>query len=853
MANIKINNTNYEVPDGISVLEAARQNDIFIPTLCSHADLKPFHSLELSDKVFQGDKVFVNDSEQKSKHDFDKLEGCGLCVVHINGADIPVSSCETIVSDGMEVITDSDATKQKRQKNFIPTLAIHPHCCLTCSHREGCPMTEESCMFGNKQPEICCEISGNCEFQRISDFVGIAPETPKFTNPNAKRIYDAHLFMRDYNLCISCGRCVRACQQLRNVFALGAVMSEGKLVIGTVKGKYLTDADCRFCGACAEVCPTGAIQDIRKPRLHGKNDLVPCQANCPADVDIPDYLRLIKDGMPQASAEVIASKLSFPHSLGKMCFHPCETDCRRNDLSGTGSADSDSISIRQAKDYAMSNSNIIPEKSEINTGKTVAVIGAGPAGMTTAFYLALNGHQVTVYDKEKDAGGMLKYGIPNYRLSDETLDKDLNRIFYTGIKFKGNVEIGIDEKLDDLIKNNDAVYLATGLSKSRRLPIETPVSEKVLYGIEFLNKAMKEEYDGNYFNGKNIYVIGGGNVATDAARTAVRLGADNTTIICLESENNMPAYKQEIIEGKDEGIIIKNSWGISEINKAEDFIELNLQKCLTVFDENKNFTPKYDETQTELIKADVVIICVGQSIDSNFLNGFSSPEIEKSNLITVIRGFAETSVKGLFAGGDIVSGPASVIDAIGQSKRAAEEIDLFLGGKGQIRGTQSIDVKQEQLIGVINGFTDEKRVDLNLNPVAQRKSCFMPVEVPYSHEAAISEASRCLQCDLRLNISPNPHPPERDFLTFEKENIDNIEEKGGVVQLMKADKKVFLIKGSDDIHETLEGFLDDDVEADYFIFEYDELYTKKESELVQDYLQKYGEMPDTGDDLDDLF
>jgi len=849
MPNIKINNTNYEVPDDISVLEAAKLNDIFIPTLCSHSDLKPFHSLELSDKVFQGDKEFVNDPNQ----DFGKIEGCGLCVVHINGNETPVSSCETIVSEGMEIQTDSAAIKTKRQKNFIPTLAIHPHCCLTCSHREGCPMTEESCMFGNKQPEICCEISGNCEFQRISDYVGIASETPKFTNPNEKRIYDANLFMRDYNLCISCGRCVRACQQLRNVYALGAVMSEGKLVIGSVKGKHLTDADCRFCGACAEVCPTGAIQDIRKPRLHGKNDLVPCQANCPADVDIPNYLRLIKDGKPQESAEVIASKLSFPHSLGKMCFHPCETDCRRNDLSGTNSGDSDSISIRQAKDYAMSNSTIIPEKTEIDTGKSVAVIGAGPAGLTTAYYLALNGHQVTVYDKENDPGGMLKYGIPNYRLNNQTLEKDLNRIFYSGIKFIPNTEIGNDIKLNDLIEDNDAVYLATGLSKSKHLPIGTPESKNILYGIEFLNKAMKEEYDENYFKNKNVIVIGGGNVATDAARTAVRLNANNTTIICLENENNMPAYKQEIIEGKDEGIIIKNGWGISEIKNNEDTLQLKLQKCLTVFDENKNFIPKFDENQTKIVQTDIVIVCIGQSMDINFLNGFSNPEIQQSNLINIIRGYAETNVKKLFAGGDIVLGPASVIDAIGQSKNAAEEIDLFLGGNGQIRGTQSIEVKQEPLIGKINGFTDEKRLHPELNPAKQRRSCFMPIEVPYSDEVAIAEASRCLQCDLRLNINSNPHPPTEDFLTFDLENINKLEEKGGVVQLMKEDKKVFLIKGSDDIQETLKGFIDDDVDANYFVYEYNELYSKKESELVQDFLQKFGEMPDTGDDLDDLF
>ena len=725
-------------------------------------------------------------------------------------------------------------------------------------------MTEESCMFGNKQPEICCEISGDCEFQRISDYVGIAPETPKFTNPNRERIYDAGLFMRDYNLCISCGRCVRACQQLRNVFALGAVISDGKLIIGTVKGEHLTDSDCKFCGACAEVCPTGSIQDIRKPRLKTKDELVPCQANCPADVDIPNYLRLIKDGNPQASAEVIASKLSFPNSLGKMCFHPCETDCRRNDLSENANGYSDSISIRQAKDYAMSNAVIEPEKAKNPTGKKVAIIGAGPAGLTTAFYLSLNGHQVKVFEKEEHSGGMLKYGIPDYRLDQITLDKDLTRIFSSGVELINNFEVGKNNTIDDLISEYDAVYLATGLSKSRHLPIPVTESDNIHYGIEFLNKAMKKEYNSQYFADKNIIVIGGGNVSTDAARTAVRLGAKSTTIICLEKEDEMPAYRQEIVEGLDEGIIIKNSWGIlsiehkegkdndSDDNDEKDILNINLQKCISVFDANKQFSPKYDEDTKETAKADVVIICIGQTIDMGVLNGFSNQKIENKSLIKISAGTSYTSIKGLFAGGDIVSGPASVIDAIGMSKRAAEEIDLFIGGKGEIRGTQSIEVAQEPLIGRKNGFAFENREEVELNPTENRKNSFMPIELCYTNESAISEASRCLQCDLRLNIGHNPHPPEK-FITFDMANINKIENECGVIQLLDSEKQIFLIKGSADIKETLEEFFDDDKDASYFVYEYDQLFTKKESELVQDYVRKYGKMPDSGDDLDDLF
>ncbi len=847
MINITINGNNYNVEEQISVLDVARTLEIYIPSLCSHPDLEPFNSLELSDEIYQGTKIYQNDKDSSIQD----VQSCGLCKVEISGYDGAVSACDVRVQDGMIINTKSDELKSIRQKNFLPTVAHHPHCCLTCAQRAGCPMTESACTSGNVTGDICCEISSDCEFMRVSDFVGIAAETPKFVHPKMERIADANLFMRDYNLCISCGRCVRACQQLRNVFALGAVVQNGELIIGTVKGEHLSDADCRFCGACAEVCPTGAIQDIRKPRLRGKEELVPCQANCPADVDIPDYLRLIKDGRPQRSAEVIASKLSFPHSLGKMCFHPCETDCRRNDLWANEGGNSDSVSIRQAKDYAMSNSDIKSESPDPPTGKKVAVVGGGPAGLTTAFYLSLNGYSVTVYEKEKHLGGLLKYGIPDYRLDDKTLDKDLKRILDSGIEVKSNTEIGKDILLTGLLDDFQAVYLSTGLSKSKHLQVDIPENENIYYGIEFLNKAMKKQYSDEYFLGKNVIVIGGGNVATDAARTALRLGADSTKIICLEKENEMPAYKQEISEGLEEGITIENKWGISNISGLDE-IEINLIKCSSVFNSDGKFSPQYDKSLCKSLSADVLIICIGQSLDTGVLSGLEDKNIEKSDLISVTAGHSMTSVRGLFAGGDMVRGPSSVIDAIAKGKRAAEEIDSYLGGKGKIRGTQSLDVVQSPRIGVIAGFDKENRINSNLNPAELRKKSFSPIEQCYTHSAAASEASRCLQCDLRLNISANPSPPD-EFEVFDEENIAKIKNEGGVVQLLNSDKEVFVIKGSASVRQTLEEFLEDRKDAVYFMCDYDPLYTKKESELVQDYLQKHGEMPDSGDDLDDLF
>ncbi len=852
MIRCQINNVDVEVPEETSILEAARSADIYIPTICSHPDLPPFHSLELSDTVYQGENKFTNEADAS----IESISGCGLCIVQVNDEEEPIPSCKTKVKGGMIITTDTENIQKQRQQNLIPILATHPHSCLTCSQREGCIPLTDVCPGNVPVEERCCELLGNCEFEKVVDYVGIAPETPRYQYANLPKIKSDPLFNRDFNLCIACGRCVRVCQHVKGVYALGGVIKDNNLIIGSVNGPMLNEAECKFCGSCVELCPTGALQDKGKARLKELSDLIPCRAACPGEVNIPLYLRLVSKGKVQEAAEVIASKLTFPSVLGKICFHPCETECKRNEFPKVLNKDIEPVNIRMIKDFAMSNSTLPPlVKPKKKTGKNVAVIGSGPAGLTTAYFLALKGHSVTVYEKEEKSGGMLRYGIPRYRLPIEILEKDINRILESGVEVETNITIGKDKTIESIKADcADALFISTGLPKSKLIPVKNVELDHVRYGIEFLNKVAKDDFTSDYFDSKSVVIIGGGNVATDAARTALRLKAEKVTIVCLEQKNEMPAYDTEIKEAEEEGIEIINGWGISSIINTENknLVEVKLKKCTSVFNENGIFAPAYDESVTDKISGDEVIICIGQEADMEFLDDDLKQSVFLNGIIKVNKDTQETNIEGIFAGGDIVSGPASVIDAVGHGRKAARSIDKFLGGDGIVNYDKDLHSDNEMYIGREDGFSILKREKVHYVDADKRKLNFNPFELTYQENSAIKEGSRCLQCDLRLTFRHNPLPPEK-YLKFSANNIESVPTVEGVIQLLDEKKEVFNIKGTDNMKKALLEILDDNNKAYYFIYEADPMYTKRESELLQQYLQKHGKMPDSGDDLEDLF
>ena len=530
---------------------------------------------------FQGDRKFENDPDNTPDHGLES--GCGICVVEIEGYDDLMPACVTPVVDGMRISASSKRAQKKRKENIAKILADHPHACLTCAQKEGCSRTQ--CSSNVPEEERCCPQFGHCELQKVAEYIGIKEDIPRWTNPGEPKLDTDPLFERDYNLCISCTRCVRACRDLRGINALGFVFDfDGKLKIGSV-APGLKESGCKFCTACVEVCPTGAILD--KVRFTGDREsvLLPCVNACPVGIDIPWYLRFVSQGKCDEALAVIRENVPFPGILGRVCIHPCEDACRRGEVN-------EPVSICALKRYAADHAKSDPMETLSvlpNTGKRVAVVGAGPGGLSAAYYIRKKGHAVTVYDSMNKPGGMMRYGIPRHRLPEELLDREIGAILDLGIDFRSEESIGNGISLKDLKSDYDAVFLSTGAQLSRKLDIDGSDSPAVMWGIDFLREVaagIGPELKGT------VVVIGGGNVAIDVALTSRRLGAERVGVVCLEKRKEMPAHDWEIAQAEDEGIIIHNSWGPKSISTSRNGISgIECKECTAVFDEEGYFHP----------------------------------------------------------------------------------------------------------------------------------------------------------------------------------------------------------------------------------------------------------------------
>jgi thioredoxin reductase len=449
-----------------------------------------------------------------------------------------------------------------------------------------------------------------------------------------------------------------------------------------------------------------------------------------------------------------------------------------------------------------------------------------------------------------EPGGMLRYGIPEYRLSKETLQKDLDFILDSDFEMKLNQNIGGDITVESLKNDHDAVFLATGAQLRKRLNIDGIDLEGIIWGMDFLKdvRSGKEiKLDGN------VVIIGGGNVAIDVALTAIRTGAQKVTMACLESDEEMPAFDWEIKEAQEEGIEIHTSWGPNKVLGENGKVKaIELMRCTSVFDPEGKFNPAFDSCETKSLDADNVILAIGQSSDFAFI-GDSSLET-KGGTLKVDKDTLETSIKGIYAGGEVVLGPTSVIDSIALGRNAASSIDSYLGGEGNIEVSLIEPEEPNPWLGRKEGFADLKRAIMPTLPLKERICGFDEIELGFDEELAKTEADRCLQCDLRLRISPVVMPPER-WLPFSSESIAEVPEREGVIQLLNSEKIIIAIKGVMNMKEALEERQENEKIA-FFDFQEDPMYTKRESELIQQFLQKHGKMPEGEggeEDLDDLF
>jgi NADPH-dependent glutamate synthase beta subunit-like oxidoreductase len=584
-----------------------------------------------------------------------------------------------------------------------------------------------------------------------------------------------------------------------------------------------------------------------------ENWLVPCRNTCPAGIDVPRYIQYIAQGRPGDSLAVIREKVPFPGVLGRVCFHPCEEVCRRNEIN-------DPVAIRSLKRFAADNdTGVWKEKAVENanqypkTGKKVGIIGGGPAGMTAAYYLSRKGHDVTIYESEDILGGMLAWGIPNYRLPESVLKYEIQEILSAGINVKTNTKVGKDVSFDDVKNNNDAVFIAIGAIDSRRIELEGTDLEGVHWGMDFL-KAVN--LGNEVMIGKHVIVIGGGNVAVDVAMVARREGAEKVQLVCLEKRDEMPAFDWELKEAVEEQMDINPSWGPKRIIGTDGKVAgIELKRCTSVFDETGRFAPKYNEDETTTMDADTIILAIGQATDISFLIDQSCVETA-GGCIKVSEDTFEAS-SGIYAGGDAVMQPGSVIDAIAAGRYAASSIDSYLGGDGNIE--EELIPKDPKMFipGTAEDFAVKIRLEETMLSPDQRL-CYDEMCLGYQGDAAGSEATRCLCCNLRLELPEVILPPE-DVLAFNVENVqaisDNLE---GVFQLFDSEKNILVIKGTQDIKAGLLEFLESAEKSKFFTYEKDKMYSKRESELIQVYLQKHGQMPPGdgeggADDLDDLF
>ncbi|MFQ6007372.1 MAG: FAD-dependent oxidoreductase [Candidatus Zixiibacteriota bacterium] len=841
---IQIDGRTVECHEGDTILKSADAAEIYIARLCHHPDLPPANEVIWSDAVYQAETRIVGDkpgiSAAEEAH-------CNLCLVEVEGQPEPVRACITQVENGMVVHIDTTDVVRLRQQALSRILANHPHACLTCAQKVGCSRTD--CSSNVPVEERCCSLLGRCELEKVSDFIGIPAYTPKYTPKEYPVVRDDPLFDRDFNLCIGCLRCVRICNDVRGVHVLGAAWKDSRVWVGTLTGGSLREAQCRFCGACVEVCPTGALLDKEGIPPIRREAPVPCVGNCPAGIDIPRYVRAIAEGRYQEALDIIRDRAPLPGALGYVCFHPCEDVCRRREID-------QAVAICDLKRFV---ADIVPAADSFpiqrcpDTGKKVAVIGSGPAGVTAAYYLGLLGHSVSVFDRESRPGGMLCYGIPDYRLPPEVVQREMKALETLGVSFHMSHRFDSENWVDDLkAQGFGAVLIATGASLGKALLIENSDLDGIYSGLEFLKSAKLSQQP--RLNGR-VVVIGGGNVAIDAAMTAMRLGARSVCLVCLESREEMPAHDWEIAQAEEEGIEIHPSWGPSRfIARGDRLSGVDLKRCTSVFDAQGQFNPQFDDNETWHLPADSVIVAVGQQVDAGLLPNAEDLPKGPGNTVKVDESFT-FGLEGVFAAGDMIRGPSSVVDAVADGRRVADVIDKYLGGNGFADVDQTTtECDQTQLDASFDLF-QQHRHDSEVVPAARRRSGFGLIRQTFTEQQARAEAERCLQCHLRQNITPVVLPPE-SWRPLSKEAVDSVPEVGGAIQLLNAEKKVIRIMGVPNMRQSLSECLKNPGDVRWVICEEDPMYTKRESELIQQYLQEHGELPGGGaggDDLDDLY
>jgi len=525
------------------------------------------------------------------------------------------------------------------------------------------------------------------------------------------------------------------------------------------KPRYVSMEKCTGCGDCLQVCPV----DIPSPFELGvttrhpinrpfpqaipntmsilRAGMPPCQAACPAGVNVQGYMTLTGAGKFAEALALVRERMPFASICGRICVRPCEDACKRGQVDAPSAICHTKRFLGDyEREHGLHSNPPMREPRE----KKVAVVGGGPAGLSASYYLAIEGYEVTVFEKLPVLGGMLTVGIPDYRLPRDTMDAEIENIKQMGVTFRTGVTFGKDVTLDDLESQGyQATFLSTGLHVSRGLGIEGEDLEGTMGGIEMLRKfSLKEDVP----IGKRVVVIGGGNVAMDVARSAVRLRASSVELVCLEARHEMPAWEREIHEAIEEGVVIHNSWGPKKfVGEGGRVTSVEFKRCTAVFDENRAFRPQYDEDDLMQLTCDTVFVAIGQA--SEKLLGDVGIGLAPGGRILTDPDTLATTRPGVYAGGDAALGPATFVQAVAQGRQAAMSIHNYL----EFGGLREVEPRERPVDKQINEAERlrAKPIPRNEMPVLSaetRAKSFDPIELGFTEEMAQREGQRCLWC-----------------------------------------------------------------------------------------------------------
>ncbi|GAE01298.1 pyridine nucleotide-disulfide oxidoreductase [Clostridium botulinum B str. Osaka05] len=550
-----------------------------------------------------------------------------------------------------------------------------------------------------------------------------------YRNPDFSR--SNYVSQVDKDKCVACGQCVENCPS--NALTLGQNLCTKKPVI--VEKEKETPYDTKW-------GKNKWNPDYRHRKVVAEGGTSPCKSECPAHIAIQGYIKMASQGKYREALELIKKENPFPAICGRICPRKCESACTRSDVD-------EPLAIDEIKKFIADQDlkaehRFVPERKD-NRPEKIAVIGAGPAGLSCAYFLAVDGYKVTVFEKEQKLGGMLTLGIPSFRLGKEVVNAEIDILKELGVEFKTGIEVGKDTTFPELRElGYKAFYVAIGAQAGRKLGLEGEEAEGVMTGVDLLRKVNLGE---DLKMEGEVIVIGGGNVAIDVARTAERIGASQVGMYCLENRQEMPALGEEIEEALSEGISVNNSWGPKRIIQENGrVVGVEFKKCISVFDENRKFNPKFDENETKIVKANSVLTSVGQGMNWGGLLKDTKIELNPNKTIKADPITFQTGEIDVFAGGDALTGPKFAIDAIALGKQGAISIHRHVHGDNltisREREYRALDKENLNMDGY-DRLPRQRPLHVEEN---ESKVTFKDLRGTFSEEQIKKETKRCLGC-----------------------------------------------------------------------------------------------------------